>query len=121
MGVMMAELGLGDQLFDAATLAVLLTSMAAICGPIPPYMLHEGRNPPYLVTTHGAFYDIDTSPDGKKGVILHFPSKTSIQKVLKFDDEGYTDFVKSCLTIDPHVRPSAEKLLDHPFLTKEYE
>jgi serine/threonine protein kinase len=33
--------------------------------------------------------------------------------------EGMRDFVKVCLTKNPKERPSAEELMEHPFIVNE--
>eukprot|EP00796_Vickermania_ingenoplastis_P010105 gene10105-7072_t len=94
----------------------LLASMSAVSGPMPSAMLHEGRNTPFFVTKHGAFYE---RVNGQ--ILLHFPlERVNTTKAFGFDDTEYINFIEQCLVLDPNKRPSAETLLNHPFLQKNY-
>lgn len=55
--------------------------------------------------------DKEMTYENIKNCNYQFPSKIQISKEAK-------DFVKSILKIDPHKRPTAIDLIDHPFLTK---
>lgn len=116
LGAILPELATGNILFSNDSIPSLLASISAVCGPIPSRLLHEGRNTPFFVSKHGAFYQ-----KTRGQVLFYFPaSEVDYSTAFGFEDPEYVSFVTQCLTIDPANRPSAEELSKHPFLHKDY-
>ncbi|EPY20330.1 protein kinase [Strigomonas culicis] len=118
VGAILAEMATGRVLFNADTVPAILALMAAVCGPVTSRVLHEGRNTPFFVTKHGAFYEYR-----EESLVFHFPESpiTEYGEFLGYNDDEYVDFIRQCLRLDPEERPSAETLLRHPFITKNYD
>lgn len=49
------------------------------------------------------------------------PKKTSLAHRLPMGDEGFINFVRFLLEVDPEKRPSASEAKKHPWLSYEYE
>ncbi|ESS67146.1 protein kinase [Trypanosoma cruzi Dm28c] len=117
LGAILAELATGRVLFENTSLQQMLASICSVCGPLPASLLHEGRNTQHFVTKTGVFYEYR---EGKE-LVFHFPvPQNSLEAIFGYDDPLYIDFVRACLTIDHHQRPTAAELLQHPFLQEDY-
>ena len=46
------------------------------------------------------------------------PKKSSLKHRLACDDIMFVDFIRWCLEIDPHRRPTAKEALNHPWFTE---
>jgi serine/threonine protein kinase len=135
LGAIVAELATGSVLFANETVPGMLARIASIVGPFPPRMLREGRHSCRFFTKYGVLYEqfqpdaeeaahpSRVGPDGKPLLIstLYFAQPTQLEHLVGFDDPDYVDFIRQCLTIDPTLRPTAEELLRHPFMTKSYQ
>ncbi|RNF01689.1 putative protein kinase [Trypanosoma rangeli] len=117
LGAILVELATGEILFENTSLPQMLASICGVCGPLPVSMLHEGRNTYLFVTKHGAFYEYWD----RKELVFHFPnSESSLEHLFGHNDPLYIEFIRACLTIDYCKRPTADELLQHPFLQKDY-
>ena len=138
LGCILAELFTGYVLFQNDSVQGLLSRVIGIIGPVPEYMMKEGRLVSNFFTREGLIYQEanegeDTS-DAKKGRDKHSQSeedmkihilvakKTTLKKRLKCDDQHFVDFVRWLLEVDPLKRPTAREALTHPWLTEcQYE
>jgi serine/threonine protein kinase len=134
----LAELFTGYVLFQNDSVQGLLSRVIGIIGPVPEFMMKEGRLGSNFFTREGLIYQEanegeDTS-DAKKGRDKHSQSeedmkihilvakKTTLKKRLKCDDQHFVDFVRWLLEVDPLKRPTAKEALTHPWLTEcQYE
>jgi serine/threonine protein kinase len=123
----------------------LLARVVGIIGPVPEYMMKEGRLVSNFFTREGLIYqetgatagaEDDQSESSKTGggtkkhpkrggnedgelkIHIMVPKKTTLKARVKCDDAYYLDFVRWLLEIDPTKRPSAKEALQHPWLTE---
>jgi serine/threonine protein kinase len=118
-----------------------------IIGPIPEYMMKEGRLVSNFFTREGLIYqeaggsgaspqegeESDSSKTrGKRGGLgkrndeegndlkIHIlvPKKTTLKARVKVDDAYFLHFVRWLLEVDPTKRPSAREAMNHPWLTE---
>lgn len=108
--------------------------MIGIIGPIPEYMMKEGRLVSNFFTREGLIYqeanedEHGASQNAKKKhappadeelkINILVAKKTTLKKRLKCEDKHFLDFVRWLLEIDPLKRPSAKEALQHPWLTE---
>jgi serine/threonine protein kinase len=140
IGAILAELVTGDVLFSSETVPEMLARIVAICGmPLPRAMLWEGRHTQDFVTKFGCIYEtgnkerdenaedsyylytpvpLEVSEDGAQLPDAALPYAMLRAKLAAsgMTDPMFLDFVQQCLTLDHHVRPTAQELLGHPFL-----
>ncbi|KAI9567726.1 Pkinase-domain-containing protein [Boletus coccyginus] len=125
--IMIADFGLSRVMPDSK-----LSMLTEVCG-TPGYMAPEI----FKKTGHGKPVDV-----WAMGVITYFllagytpfdrdTQKQEMEAIIagdyRFEPEEYwsnvsetaRDFVSSCLTVDPEARPTAEQMLQHPWLTAE--
>lgn len=124
LGCILPELLTGQVLFHNQSVPGMLARMAGVCGPFPQRLLHEGRHTCRYVTKHGVFYEAvkgSGEEDEGRGIQLHFPAVPSLETMdLGSKDPHFLDFIKSALTVDYTLRPTARALLKHPFLQQDY-
>jgi serine/threonine protein kinase len=119
----------------------LLSRVIGIIGPIPEYMMKEGRLVSNFFTREGLIYqeataedDAASGSDAKKGkdkgsnsdddlkIHILVAKKTTLKKRMKCEDQHFVDFVRWLLEVDPLKRPTAKEALTHPWLTEcQYE
>ncbi|CUG93659.1 protein kinase, putative [Bodo saltans] len=140
VGAILAELVTGDVLFSSETVPEMLARIVAICGkPLPRAMLWEGRHTQDFVTKFGCIYEtgnkerdenaedsyylytpmpLEVSEDGSQLPDAQLPYAMLRAKLAAsgMTDPMFVDFIQQCLTLDHHVRPTAQELLGHPFL-----
>lgn len=111
--------------------------MIGIIGPVPEYMMKEGRLVSNFFTREGLIYQEGGNEDGdasgsdakkkadKSGMTdeelkIHIlvAKRTTLKKRLKCDDQYFVDFVRWLLEVDPLKRPTAKEALQHPWLTE---
>lgn len=117
LGAILPELITGHVLFHCESVPGMLARIAAILGPFPASMLHQGRHTCRFVTKHGVFYELSKETEEP---IFHFPVRTRLAPFLGTDDRLFADFVAECLTVDHTKRPTAGQLLQHAFLKHDY-
>ena len=142
LGCILAELYTGYVLFQNDSIQGLLSRVIGIIGPVPEYMMKEGRLVSNFFSREGLIYQeagagadenesqqmSDSSRVQKKkrpaedGVDLKIhilvSKKTTLKHRLKCDDAYFIDFVRWLLEIDPTKRPSAKEAMQHPWLTE---
>jgi len=116
LGAILPELITGKVLFHNESLPAMLSRIAAICGPYPENMLHQGRHSCRFVTKHGVFFERSEEDDS---LTYHLPKPQRLKDLIGSDDEDFLDFIKSALTLDHTKRPTAAELLQHKFITKD--
>eukprot|EP00758_Cryptobia_borreli_P011804 Tbor_TRINITY_DN5693_c0_g1::TRINITY_DN5693_c0_g1_i1::g.9255::m.9255 len=117
LGAILPELLTGNVLFHNDTVPGMLSRIAAVCGPFPARMLHEGRHTCRYVTANGVFFEKVSSGD----VMYHFPIPDPLDKMnLGTNDQHFISFVKACLIVDYTERPTSAELLEHPFMKQDY-
>lgn len=137
LGCILAELFTGYVLFQNDSVQGLLARVIGIIGPIPEYMMKEGRLVSNFFTREGLIYQEanaanqdNQSESSKKDplkkasaendskVHILVPKKASLKARVKSDDAYFLDFVRWLLEIDPTKRPSAKEAMQHPWLTE---
>lgn len=132
LGCILAELFTGYVLFQNDSVQGLLSRVIGIIGPVPEYMMKEGRLVSNFFTREGLIYQEaghdDEASEAKKpkdkrsddDVKIHIlvAKKTTLKKRLKCEDAHFVDFVRWLLEVDPLKRPTAKEALTHPWLTE---
>ena len=147
LGCILAELFTGYVLFQNDSIQGLLARVVGIIGPIPEYMMKEGRLVSNFFTREGLIYqeaggagghegeDSESSKanikekggrnkgkrgpdDGELKIHILVPKKTTLKSRVKCDDAYFLDFVRWLLDIDPTKRPSAKEAMQHPWITE---
>lgn len=141
LGCILAELFTGYVLFQNDSVQGLLARVVGIIGPVPEYMMKEGRLVSNFFTREGLIYQeagaaedqSDSSKakeapkkkagprkgeDGDLKVHILVPKKTTLKARVKSDDAYFLDFIRWLLEVDPTKRPSAKEAMSHPWLTE---
>ena len=139
LGCILAELFTGYVLFQNDSVQGLLSRVIGIIGPIPEYMMKEGRLVSNFFTREGLIYQEAGAEDEngvtgeekekkkkEKSVIsdddlkinILVAKKTNLKKRMKCEDKHFVDFVRRLLEVDPLKRPTAKEALQHPWLTE---
>lgn len=126
LGCILAELLTGYVLFQNDSVQGLLSRVIGIIGPIPEYMMKEGRLVSNFFTREGLIYqeaageDGESEKKGKDDVKIHIlvAKKTTLKKRLRCEDQHFVDFVRWLLEVDPLKRPTAKEAMTHPWLTE---
>ena len=110
----------------------MLDRMESILGPVPQWMLLQGKNSGKYYTTSRYIYE--TSDDVEReeeeeeeeeeeagdGMFILRPKKTSLRLRLRAPNTTlghcFFDFMHRLLAIDPTLRMTAQQALEHPFL-----
>lgn len=135
LGCILAELFTGYVLFQNDSVQGLLSRVIGIIGPIPEYMMKEGRLVSNFFTREGLIYqeanndEEGASQSQKKPkpaagddeelkINILVSKYTTLKKRLKCEDKHFLDFVRWLLEVDPLKRPTAKEALQHPWLTE---
>ena len=121
LGCILAELWTGTVVFLNDSSQSLLARIIGILGPLPPWMLQQGKNVPSMFIGEACDLFIELDAPGVvagKGRLLQLlvPKKTSLYQRMRVDDEIFLDFLIKCLQVDPHFRLTASGALEHPWL-----
>ena len=130
LGCILAELFTGYVLFQNDSVQGLLSRVIGIIGPVPEYMMKEGRLVSNFFTREGLIYQEAgaedengvTGEDKKKKeksvvsdddlkINILVAKKTNLQKRMKCEDKHFVDFVRRLLEVDPLKRPTAKEAL----------
>lgn len=95
----------------------MVARMEGILGPLPDWMVAQGRYAYRMFTRHGLVYERN-SKTGMFEVLR--PKRTTLAARLPAADEEMVQFIEHLLQVDPNKRPSAEEALQHPWLQKHY-
>ena len=115
-----------------------MSRVIGIIGPVPEYMMKEGKLVSNFFTREGLIYmeAPDEDEESQNGVHpsqrkkrvrtdeeelkVHIlvAKKTTLKQRIGTDDELFVDFVRWLLEIDPLKRPSAREAMTHPWLTE---
>ena len=112
--------------------------MIGIIGPIPEYMMKEGKLVSNFFTREGLIYMEAPDEDEESQSGIHPAQRkkkvrnedeelkvhilvaklTTLRQRLGTDDELFIDFVRWLLEVDPLKRPTAKQAMTHPWLTE---
>ncbi|KAJ8438711.1 hypothetical protein Cgig2_013757 [Carnegiea gigantea] len=117
LGCIMVELCSGEVLFPNDGIVLLLARMIGLLGPIDLEMLLQGQE------THKYFtkeYDLYHMNEDTNQVEFIIPEHSSLEQHLPVSDDGFINFLKYLLQINPRQRPTARQALEHPWLSFPY-
>ncbi|KPI85169.1 Protein kinase-like protein [Leptomonas seymouri] len=113
-GCVLCELANGYPIFPASSEGELLERITEYFGPIPPYLIRQGRRSERFFEGDKMKFNL-----GKKRP-PHPPSSRSLHNFLKVgqgDEDGFfEDFVSCCLELDSKKRLTPEAALEHPWI-----
>lgn len=113
LGCMLVELFTGSVLFQSTCLSELLVKIESVRGPMPSWMLCQGKfSTKYYTTSMKIFRKNPTNHEFE----LLSPDPCGLSEILKMADDKFVNFVSLLLTTDPTKRPAAEEMLKHPWL-----
>lgn len=113
VGCIVAELWTGFVLFQNETVQSLLARIVGIIGPLPDWMMSQGKYVHQYFTRdkEQLYVDLDATaehiPECDHRVRLIIPKKSSLEQRLRTEDTLFLDFIKTLLTCDPRHRPCA--------------
>ena len=146
LGCVIAEMFTGHVTFQNDSVVSMLSRIEAICGAFPRHLIANGRQSGEFFTPIGLLYekaDVDdddshstesSSEEDRFNVFQ--PKRTTLAARLGFDanlmererntqeeeqQAMFVDFLRSMLTIDPDLRPTAEEALQHPWILSSLE
>ncbi|KPA86109.1 protein kinase-like protein [Leptomonas pyrrhocoris] len=113
-GCVLCELANGYPIFPASSEGELLERIVEYFGPIPPYLVRQGRRSERFFEGDQMKYNL-----GKKR-LPHPPNSRSLHNFLKVghsnEDRLFEDFIVSCLQLDAKERLTPEAALEHPWM-----
>jgi serine/threonine protein kinase len=112
----------------------LFARMESIIGPIPQWMLLQGKNSSQYFTSSRYIYetcddrekddegDEDGEEEERDQMYILRPKKTNLRLRLRFSPsnelgQSFLNLIENLLIIDPNKRMTSEKALNHPFLS----
>eukprot|EP00887_Chlorella_sp_A99_P005970 scaffold27.g5970.t1 len=117
LGCILAELCTAKVLLQNDSLPALLARLEGVLGPLPRWMLVQGRFSHKYFTRAGRVFE--RHPTTGRLEFLQ-PKRTSLARRVPQADAGLLSFLKHLLQPDPTRRPSAEQALQHPWLQQCY-
>ncbi|KAG8651457.1 hypothetical protein MANES_07G130000v8 [Manihot esculenta] len=118
LGCILAELCSGEVLFPNDAVVMILARMIGMLGPIDLEMLVRGQE------THKYFtkeYDLYYVNEDTNQIDYIIPEESSLEHHLQTYDDGFIDFVRTLLEVNPLRRPTAREALEHPWLSYSYK
>lgn len=136
LGCVIAEMFTGYVTFQNDSLASMLSRIESICGNFPRHMTKDGKYSKKLFLECGLLFEKEdeekVSNHEKEGdddncdetyFTVYQPKSTTLAERLGFDPDHtskeqtlFIHFVKSLLTTDPELRPTAREALEHPWI-----
>lgn len=113
LGCILVELFTGHVLFQNSSSAELVRRIEELRGPMPGWMIREGKHAHQFYSTSGKVLKNSNSialQDLKNPGFAFWGERPP-------KDQGFHDFVSQLLIIDPKDRPSAQEIARHPWLT----
>ncbi|KAM7270484.1 hypothetical protein ACFE04_029698 [Oxalis oulophora] len=117
LGCVLAELCSGEVLFPNDEVVMILSRMIGILGPIDLDMLEKGQEAHKYFTEE---YDLHYINEETNQLEYIIPKESSLEYHLQVSDNGFIDFIKNLLEINPERRPTAREALEHPWLSHPY-
>ncbi|KAJ9160339.1 hypothetical protein P3X46_025750 [Hevea brasiliensis] len=118
LGCILAELCSGEVLFPNDAVVMILALMIGMLGPIDLEMLVRGQETHKYFTKEYDLYYVNEETNQIEYII---PEESSLEHHLQTYDDGFIDFVRSLLEVNPLRRPTAREALEHPWLSYSYE
>ncbi|KAL8539202.1 hypothetical protein ACS0TY_000993 [Phlomoides rotata] len=118
VGCILAELYSGEVLFPNEAIAMILSRMVGILGPVDTNMLENGLETHKYFTEDYDLYCINEDTNQLEYII---PDGSSLEDHLQTSDHVFVDFLKFLLEMNPKIRPTAREALHHPWLNHPYE
>ncbi|KDP44759.1 hypothetical protein JCGZ_01259 [Jatropha curcas] len=118
LGCILAELCSGEVLFPNDAVVMILARMIGMLGPIDLEMLVEGQETYKYFTKEYDLYYLNEESNQLEYII---PEESSLEHHLQAFDDGFIDFVRCLLEVNPLMRPTAREALEHPWLSHSYE
>eukprot|EP00816_Leptocylindrus_hargravesii_P001733 CAMPEP_0196807098 /NCGR_PEP_ID=MMETSP1362-20130617/7036_1 /TAXON_ID=163516 /ORGANISM="Leptocylindrus danicus, Strain CCMP1856" /LENGTH=999 /DNA_ID=CAMNT_0042180861 /DNA_START=279 /DNA_END=3278 /DNA_ORIENTATION=- len=139
LGCVIAEMFTGYVTFQNDSLASMLSRIESICGNFPRHMTKEGKYSKKFFLESGLLFEKEGGEDGSCSnhheknddddddnetyFTIYQPKSTTLAERLGFDPDHtskdqtlFIHFIKSLLTVDPELRPTAQEALEHPWI-----
>uniref|UniRef100_A0A2N9GLA1 Protein kinase domain-containing protein n=1 Tax=Fagus sylvatica TaxID=28930 RepID=A0A2N9GLA1_FAGSY len=117
LGCILVELCSGEVLFPNDSIEMILARMIGMFGPIDLEMLEQGQETDKYFTKEYDLYHINEETSQLEYII---PESSLLEHRLQVTDDGFIDFVRNLLEINPKRRPTADEALEHPWLSHSY-
>lgn len=116
LGCVLAEQYTEQVLFLSDSTPKLLAKIVAVAGSIPSWMVRDGAEADRFFHNGMLYEPIQGEDEQDEYVQVLYPKPTSLAHRCRSQDKNFISFLSYLLQIDPHLRPTAEEALRHPWL-----
>jgi len=117
MAAVLFELSEGSVLFHADSNERLLARIAGICGPVPRWMIDQGRLSEQMFRGDVLFEARPPEDGDVERVSVLYPRPCTLEmRVRRSNDAGFVAFLRQLLVVDMHERPTAKEALQLDWL-----